>query len=151
MLFYFTMRKLILIGLCVGISIIGLGQGYKKKSPEEKARKYTDEFLAVIPLDKATEEKVFQINVTVSKQFDSLYANKPDPNEIKKAYAIIFKGRDSAFKSVLTKQQYLMYDDWQRELREKRQREKEAKEKAAAEKTGNQVDTTGNQPRANER
>ena len=144
------MRKLILLWVYVSVSSMGLAQGYTKKTPEEKARKYTDEFLSVIPLDKETEEKVFQINVTVSKQFDSLYANKPDPNEMKKAYAIIFKGRDAAFKSVLTKQQFLMYDDWQRELREKRQREKEAKEKANAEKASPKVDSTSDQPKTSE-
>jgi hypothetical protein len=47
-----------------------LAQNYKRKTPEEKAKKYTDELLAQIPLEKDQAEKVFQINILVSKQFD---------------------------------------------------------------------------------
>ena len=127
------MRTFIFSILLIGLTQFTFAQGYKKKTPEEKARKYTDELMAVISLDKEAEEKIFQINIKVSKQFDSLFANKPGENEIKKAYAVIFKGRDAAYKDVMTKQQFLMYDDWQRELREKRKQEKEAKEKAKSE------------------
>lgn len=133
------MRTLIFSILLIGLNQFIFAQGYKKKTPEEKARKYTDELMAVIPLEKDAEEKIFQINVRVSKQFDSLYANKPEQNEMKKAYAVIFKARDAAYKEVLTKQQFLMYDDWQRELREKRQKEKEAKEKAKLESTSSEL------------
>jgi hypothetical protein len=48
---------------------------------------------------------------------------------MRKAYGVIFKSRDAEFKKVLTKEQFLRYDDWQREKREQRLKEKAEKEK----------------------
>jgi ABC-type transporter MlaC component len=123
------MKKVLTMLFFLVISCAIHAQSYKRKTPEEKARKYTDELIAVIPVDKDQEEKIFEINVIVSKQFDSLYANKPEnSNDMRKAYAVIFKTRDAAFKKVLTKEQFLRYDDWQRELREERMKKKAEKE-----------------------
>ena len=129
------MRTTMLALLFILSILASNAQGFKKKTPEEKARKYTDELIAVIPLEKSVEEKIYLINIKVSKQFDSLYASKPEQDQLRKAYALIFKGRDGAYKEVMSKQQYLMYDDWQRELREKRQLEKAEKEKIESEKS----------------
>ena len=109
------MKKLnLLLSLFLLTTTMLLAQNYKRKTPEEKAKKYTDELLAQIPLDKDQEEKIFQVNVLVSKQFDSLYTVKPEQNELRKAYAFIFKSRDAEFKKIMTKEQFLRYDDWQR-------------------------------------
>lgn len=122
-----TMKHICLILVFILCGILLYAQGYKKRTPEEKARKYTDELKAVIELDSISEQKIFHVNLNVSKQFDSLYANKPEQNEMRKAYAIIFKTRDAAYKEIMTKQQFLIYDDWQREQREKKQKEKQEK------------------------
>ena len=125
------MKKLnLLLSLFLLTTTMLLAQNYKRKTPEEKAKKYTDELLAQIPLEKEQEEKVFQVNVLVSKQFDSLYTVKPEQNELRKAYAFIFKSRDAEFKKIMTKEQFLRYDDWQRELREKRAEAKRLKEES---------------------
>jgi|688.fasta_scaffold831330_2 hypothetical protein len=125
------MKKLnLLLSLFLLTTTMLLAQNYKRKTPEEKAKKYTDELLAQIPLEKEQEEKVFKVNIIVSKQFDSLYAAKPEQNEMRKAYAFIFKQRDAEFKKIMTKEQFLRYDDWQRELREKRAEAKRLKEES---------------------
>lgn len=121
--------KKILLSVFLFSSFFLQAQSYQRKSPEEKARKYTDELKAVVPVDSLTEEKIFHINVRVSRQIDSLYAGKPDKDELRKAYAYIFSARDSAFRQVLSATAFLRYDDWQRELREKRWKEKMEKEK----------------------
>ncbi len=123
------MKKVHLLLLFFVYALSSHAQTFVKKTPEEKARKYTDELIAQIPLEKEQEEKIFLINVNVSKQFDSLYAAKADKDEMRKAYAVIFKSRDAEFKKVLTKEQFLRYDDWQREKREQRLKEKAEKEK----------------------
>jgi protein CpxP len=123
------MKKASLLLLIFVYALSTQAQNYVKKTPEEKARKYTDELIAQISLEKEQEEKIFLINVNVSKQFDSLYAAKADKDEMRKAYGVIFKSRDAEFKKVLTKEQFLRYDDWQREKREQRLKEKAEKEK----------------------
>lgn len=82
-----------------------------------------------LSLDSAATTKVYEINLKVSQQFDSLYATKPDKDDARKGAFEIYKSRNTALKEVLSKQQYLMFDDIQREKREKKKLEKEEKEK----------------------
>ena len=121
--------KTILISFLLFVAGLCTAQSFQRKTPEQKARKYTDELKALTPLDSVSEEKIFQINVQVSRQIDSLYAAKPDKNDMRKAFAILFSSRDTAFRRIMNTEQFLRYDDWQRELREKRLREKQEREK----------------------
>jgi hypothetical protein len=102
-------------------------QTYKKRSPEEKARFYTDEMVREINVTPEQEPQIFSINLEVSKQFDSLYATKPDKNTARLAAIEIYKKRDMAFRKVLTTKQFLLFDDLQRDKLEKRRKEKENK------------------------
>ena len=114
--------------ICVSANLFA--QNYKKRSPEKKASYYTDEIVKELNLDSSTSKKIYEINLDVSKQFDSLYATKPEKDEARKGAIFIYKKRDAAFRNVFTKTQFLMYDDIQREKREKRKLEKEQKEKS---------------------
>jgi hypothetical protein len=103
------------------------GQSFKKRSPEEKARFYTDEMVREINVTPEQEPQVFSINLDVSKQFDSLYATQPDKNTARLTAIEIYKKRDMAFRKVLTTKQFLLFDDLQRDKLEKRRKEKESK------------------------
>lgn len=102
-------------------------QTYKKRSPEEKARFYTDEMVREINVTPEQELQVFSINLVVSKQFDSLYATQPDKNTARLGAIEIYKKRDMALRKVLTTKQFLLFDDLQRDKLEKRRKEKESK------------------------
>jgi len=121
--------KLNFLSLFLLANTLAQAQTYQRKTPEQKARKYTNELLAVIPLDSATEARAFQVNIQVSMQIDSLYATKPEKDDLRRAFAHIFRSRDSSFRSIFSPEQFLRYDDWQRELRERRLKEKAEKEK----------------------
>ena len=73
--------------------------------------------------------KLFEINLLVSLQFDSLYATKPDKDQARQGAISIYKKRDASLRQVLSTQQFLMFDDIQREKREKKRLEKQQKEK----------------------
>lgn len=103
------------------------GQTYKKRSPEEKARFYTDEMVKEINVTPEQEPLIFSINLQVSRQFDSLYATQPDKNTARLGAIDIYKKRDAALRKVLTTKQFLVFDDLQRDKLEKRRKEKEAK------------------------
>lgn len=107
-------------------------QNYKKKTAEQKARFYTDQMIEELQLDSTTSLKVYELNLVVSQQFDSLYATHPEKEDARKGAIAIYKKRDARLRNVLTTQQFLKFDDIQREKREKRRLERE--QKAATEK-----------------
>jgi len=82
-----------------------------------------------LQLDSSMASKVFEINLLVSLQFDSLYATKPDKDQARQGAISIYKKRDASLRQVLSTQQFLMFDDIQREKREKKRLEKQQKEK----------------------
>ena len=104
-------------------------QTYTKRTPTEKAQYYTDEMVKDLQLDSSMASKVFEINLLVSLQFDSLYATKSDKDQARQGAISIYKKRDASLRQVLSTQQFLMFDDIQREKREKKRLEKQQKEK----------------------
>lgn len=99
-----------------------------KRTPEEKAQYYTKQMSEKIELDSVLFQKVYEVNLHISKLFDSLYNTIADDDIAKKrGAAMIYKKRDSMYKSALPIKLYLKYDDIQREDREKKMK-KEKKE-----------------------
>ncbi len=121
--------NIIALTLCAALSF---SQNYKKKTAEQKARFYTDQMIQELQLDSATSLKVFELNLLVSQQFDSLYATNPEKDDARKGAIAIYKNRDAQLRKVLTTQQFLKFDDIQREKREKKRLERE--QKATSEK-----------------
>jgi hypothetical protein len=124
------MKYIITLAVSVLLLQNAFAQNYKKRTPEEKAHYYTDEMVKELSLDSLTSAKVYEINLQVSLQFDSLYATKPDKDDARFGAVAIFKRRDMELRKVLSNQQFLMFDDIQREKREKKKQEKAQKEKA---------------------
>ena len=110
------------------LSVMVFSQEYKRKTPEEKAKKYTAEMAAEIHLENEQEAKIYLINVSVSTRFDSLYASKPEKDVLKKVTIELLRNRDAEFRKILTTEQFLRFDDIQREKREKKLKEKQEKE-----------------------
>lgn len=121
--------NIIALTLCATLSF---SQNYKKKTAEQKARFYTDQMIQELQLDSATSLKVYELNLLVSQQFDSLYATNPEKDDARKGAIAIYKNRDAQLRKVLTTQQFLKFDDIQREKREKKRLERE--QKATSEK-----------------
>lgn len=123
--------KKTMIGLLISLWPFMLtAQSYQRKTPEEKAKKYTQEMMTEIPLDAEQEPAIYAINLRVSRQFDSLYASHPGQEVLRPAMISIFRNRDTALRAILSPQQFLRFDDLQREKRKKRLEQKQ-QEKAA--------------------
>lgn len=123
------MKKISLL-LIISFSISSaFSQSYKKRTPAEKATYYTKQMVDDLKLDSATTTKVYEINLVVSQQLDSAFAAHTDKDAMKKVYYTVFKKRDEEYRKVLTKTQFLQYDDLQRERREAKQKKKLEKEK----------------------
>jgi hypothetical protein len=118
------MKKISLL-LIVSFSVYSaFNQSYKKRTLEEKATYYTKQMVDDLKLDSSTTKKVYEINLVVSQQLDSAFAAHTEKEAMKKVYYTVFKKRDEEYRKVLTKRQFLEYDDLQRERREARQKEK---------------------------
>ena len=122
------MKKTSLLLVMLHLSVMVFSQEYKRKTPEEKAKKYTAEMVAEIHLENEQEAKIYLINVSVSTRFDSLYASKPEKDVLKKVTIELLRNRDAEFRKILTTEQFLRFDDIQREKREKKLKEKQEKE-----------------------
>ena len=122
------MKKTSLLLVMLHLSVMVFSQEYKRKTPEEKAKKYTAEMAAEIHLENEQEAKIYLINVSVSTRFDSLYVSKPEKDVLKKVTIELLRNRDAEFRKILTTEQFLRFDDIQREKREKKLKEKQEKE-----------------------
>jgi hypothetical protein len=123
------MKKISLLLIIIFSISHAFAQKYKKRTPEEKATYYTNQMVEDLKLDSITTSKVYEINLVVSQQLDSAFAAHTDKDAMKKVYYTVFKQRDAEFRKVLSKTQFLQYDDLQRERREAKQKEKLEKEK----------------------
>jgi hypothetical protein len=123
------MKKISLLLIISFAVCTSFSQSYKKRTPEEKATYYTKQMGDDLKLDSSTTEKVYQINLIVSQQLDSAFAAHTEKEAMKRVYYTVFKKRDEEYRKVLTKRQFLEYDDLQRERREAKQKEKLEKEK----------------------
>jgi hypothetical protein len=123
------MKKISLLLIISFAVCTSFSQSYKKRTPEEKATYYTKQMVDDLKLDSSTTEKVYQINLIVSQQLDSAFAAHTEKEAMKRVYYTVFKNRDEEYRKVLTKRQFLEYDDLQRERREAKQKEKLEKEK----------------------
>jgi hypothetical protein len=123
------MKKVSLLLIISFTLYTSFSQSYKKRTPEEKATYYTKQMVDDLKLDSSTTEKVYQINLIVSQQLDSAFAAHTEKEAMKRVYYTVFKKRDEEYRKVLTKRQFLEYDDLQRERREAKQKEKLEKEK----------------------
>lgn len=88
-------------------AMLVFGQTYKRKTPEEKALRYTIEMKNDIQLDSIQTEKIYLINLEVSKLFDSMYASKPEKDVQKRVTIEILKNRDIEFRKILSTTQFL--------------------------------------------
>lgn len=119
------MKKITLLLSFLFITFNTFSQNYKKRTPEEKARYYTSQLQKDIDIDSIQFEKIYEINLSVSLKFDSLYAEKMEDFDRRRAMVPIFKYRDAEYRKVLTPTQFLKFDDMQREAREKKKKAKE--------------------------
>jgi hypothetical protein len=122
--------KKVILGLC--LFIYGqspfLLRAQTKRNLNEKARYYTRIMMKTLALPDSLDGAIYAVNYRVSIQIDSLYAAPLENGPRKQAMRRVFQERDSLYRGILTKQQYLQYDDWQREQWEKKQAEKKMAE-----------------------
>ncbi|MFM2386589.1 MAG: hypothetical protein RL660_1346 [Bacteroidota bacterium] len=126
-------KKLILLAFTLITVSTSFAQTSKKqRSAESRSEYFTKEIVNYLTrCDSATAKKIYEVNLVVTKQFDSLKALNLSSEDYKPAASKIYKNRDAAMKAILTPFQY---DEYMMLQAEKKQAYKEKKAKEAAEK-----------------
>lgn len=85
-------------------------------TPIGRAKYFTMKMMQDLALDDSLENSLFEINVAVSKQFDSVKAITFSDDKLRKrSYVSIYAYRDSCLNAVLPRKKYLLFQDLERE------------------------------------
>ena len=132
---HFKRISIILFGILFGVVFLCSAQKdsskkktWKKRTTEEKARYFTKKMVDSLTVTEAQEDSLYEMNIVVSKKFDSLKVIVYDMNkkERSKAYRSIYAYRDSCMREILPRKEFLKFLDIEREKWERkkvRQRE----------------------------
>jgi len=97
----------------------------RKFTNEQKAAYYTQQLVDSLNISEKQRLQAFEVNFMVSNSMDSLYKNIGDDKQRRRAMVDVFKKRDSLFRTILTNEQFLRFDDMEREKREQKKKKKE--------------------------
>ena len=117
------MKQFLLVLILFSLTINSFGQ---KKSPEEKAKKKTEEMTQDLKLSPDQQKKIYEVNLNAYKSIASYEAKKPSKKLKKKQKDIVQDLRDKEYKKILTPAQL-------KTLQELKKKEKEEEKKQEAE------------------
>jgi len=98
---------------------------YKKRTAEEKARYFTKQMIDSLSLTADQENRCYEINLEVTKRFNTLYADTSlSKTDRKPYYRSIYQYRDSSLRKALDRKQFLRFLDIEMERRNRKQETK---------------------------
>ena len=120
------MKKIgfLLIALLFG-TMVSMGQNWQNATPEEMAKRQTDQIKEKCGLDKTQEKKVYDLNLESSKKMAKMREEMRGgggPNEEMRAKMTkIREDQNAEMKKILTADQYKKYEQYLEERRAARQ------------------------------
>lgn len=117
------MKHIIILFVFLSLSVSSFAE---KKSPEEKAKKKTEEMTQELKLSPDQQKKIYEVNLNAYKSIASYEVKKPSKKLKKKQKDIVQDLRDKEYKKILTPAQL-------KTLQELKKKEKEEEKKQEAE------------------
>ena len=119
------MKKIgfLLIALIMG-TLVGTAQNWQNSTPEEMAKRQTDQIKEKCGLDKAQEKKVYDLQLESSKKMAKMREEMQgggDRNSMRDKMAKIRDEQNKEMKKILTADQYVKYEKYLEERRAARQ------------------------------
>ena len=122
------MKRLgILVLTIIFTSAVSLAQdrgGRENFSPEESAKRQTEQIKEAVGLKADQEKKVYEINLESSKKMSELRSQMQGGGGgfegMREAFGKIREEQDKKMKEVLTEEQWVKYEKWQEERRQRR-------------------------------
>lgn len=119
------MKKIgfLLIALIMG-TLVGTAQNWQNSTPEEMAKRQTDQIKEKCGLDKAQEKKVYDLNLESGKKMAKMREEMKgggDRDSMRDKMAKMREEQNKEMKKILTAEQYVKYEKYLEERRAARQ------------------------------
>jgi hypothetical protein len=119
------MKKIgfLLIALMLG-AMVGTAQNWQNMSPEDMAKRQTDQIKEKCGLDKAQEKKVYDLNLKSGKEMAKMRSEMQgggDRDAMRDKMAKMRDDQNKEMKKILTAEQYTKYEKYLEERRAARQ------------------------------
>ena len=118
------MKKIgfLLIALIMG-TLVGTAQNWQNSTPEEMAKRQTDQIKEKCGLDKAQEKKVYDLQLESSKKMAKMRdeMQSGDRDAMRDKMAKMREDQNKEMKKILTADQYVKYEKYLEERRAARQ------------------------------
>jgi periplasmic protein CpxP/Spy len=120
------MKKIgfLMIALLLGV-MVSFGQNWQSATPEEMAKRQTEQIKEKCGLDKAQEKKVYDLSLESSKQMAKLRSEMQGgggPNDaMREKMTKMREEQNKEMKKILTADQYVKYEKYLEERRAARQ------------------------------
>ncbi|HPE75203.1 MAG TPA: hypothetical protein PLC80_03905 [Draconibacterium sp.] len=118
------MKKIgfLLIALIMG-TLVGTAQNWQNATPEEMAKRQTDQIKEKCGLDKAQEKKVYDLSLESSKKMAKMREEMQggDRDSMRDKMAKMREDQNKEMKKILTAEQYVKYEKYLEERRAARQ------------------------------
>lgn len=111
---------ILLVFLSFGISSFA-----EKKSPEEKAKKKTEEMTQDLKLTPDQQKKIYEVNLNAYKSIATYEAKKPSKKLKKKQKDIVQDLRDKEYKKILTPTQMKTLQDLKKKEKQEEKKQEE--------------------------
>lgn len=114
------MKKIgfLLIALIMG-TMVGTAQNWQNATPEEMAKRQTDQIKEKCGLDKAQEKKVYDLNLEASKKMAKMREQMQggDRDSMRDKMTKMRDEQNKEMKKILTAEQYVKYEKYLEERR----------------------------------
>jgi periplasmic protein CpxP/Spy len=120
------MKKIgfLMIAMLLG-TIVSMGQNWQSATPEEMAKRQTDQIKEKCALDKTQEKKVYDLSLETGKKMakirEEMQGNGGPSDEMRAKMTKIRDEQNAEMKKILTADQYVKYEKYLEERRAARQ------------------------------
>ena len=121
------MKKLgFLLIVMLMVSVAGMAQGFggQQMSPEDQAKRTTDQIKEAVGLNADQEKKVYNLNLEQSKQrakmFEDMQSGGGDMGSMREKMTAAREEMNKKMKEILTADQWTKYEKWQEQRRSQR-------------------------------
>lgn len=123
------MKKLgILFIIMLAVSTMSMAQGFggggQQMTPEERAKRTTDQIKEAVGLNADQEKKVYDLQIEQGKQMtkmrEEMQASGGDFSSMREKMTTMRAEQDKKLKAILTADQWTKYEKWQEERRSQR-------------------------------
>lgn len=110
------MKKVVLLLMVMFAAVTISAQQGQRSTPEERAKRQTENLAEKLELTKEQKEKVYDIYLKSAQSMSAQRGENTDREKMREQFQKSQKERDEAIKAILTEDQQKKYDELQKEM-----------------------------------